>query len=186
MAEQLENPSDEFVKFCASKVFDGSLTPNRREYFAGITKQSFIQLVNDRINERLKSAMSGTPLVESIPEAPTVEDSGREGLIETTAIELEGFYIVKSLLRDVVDLNRLVYRDTQSYFGILLDDNNRKPIARLYFNRAQKYIGLFDEKRKEERIPIQDLNDIYQYGEKMRKVFAFYEGDKSDVAEAES
>lgn len=181
LAEQLENPSDEFVKFCASKVYDGTLTPGRKEYFAGITKQSFKQLVNERINERLKSAMSGG----AVPEAPeqqettqTAEEPGRESSIETTELEIEGFYVVKSLLRDVVDLRRIVYRDTQSYFGILLDDNNRKPIARLYFNRPQKYIGLFDEQRKEERIAIRGLDDIYQYGDKMRRVFAFYEREK--------
>jgi hypothetical protein len=180
LAEQLENPSDEFVKFCASKVFDGTLTPGRREYFAGITRQSFTQLVNDRINERLKSAMSGVQLPEVLPEATASSDDAtkQESLIETTAEELEGFYVVKSLLREVVDLTRLAYRDTQSYFGILLDNNNRKPIARLYFNRPQKYIGIFDEKRKEERIPVQSLDDIYQYGEKIRRVFAFYEREQ--------
>ena len=190
LAEQLENPSDEFVKFCASKVFDGTLTPTRREYFAGITRQSFAQLVNDRINERLKSAMSGA----AVPDTATTqellavvsEDLRRDSLIETTSMELEGFYVVKSLLRDVVDLNRIVYRDTQSYFGILLDDNNRKPIARLYFNRPQKYIGVFDEQRKEERIPIQGLDDIYQHGEKMRRVFAFYESEKAGETSASS
>jgi hypothetical protein len=191
MAEQLENPSDEFVKFFASKVFDGPLTPTRREYFFGITKHSFTQLVNDRINDRLKSAMSGVALPdpgavqETTPEGG--EDTRRDSMIDTTATELEGFYVVKSLLRDVVDLNRLVYRDTQSYFGILLDDNNRKPIARLYLNRAQKYIGVFNEQRKEERIAIQDLNDIYQFGDKMRRVFAFYEQEKSSgTSEAEN
>jgi predicted type IV restriction endonuclease len=182
LAEQLENPSDEFVKFCASKVFDGPLTPSRREYFSGITRHSFTQLVNDRINERLKSAMSGAAVPESVmtqESAPSAsEESRRDSLVETTATELEGFYVVKSLLREVVDLNRIVYRDTQSYFGILLDDNNRKPIARLYFNRPQKYIGVFDEQRKEERIAIQSLNDIYQHGDKMRRVFAFYESER--------
>lgn len=29
----------------------------------------------------------------------------------------------------------------------LLDDNNRKPTARLHLNRAQKSVGLFDENR---------------------------------------
>lgn len=85
---------------------------------------------------------------------------------------------MKSLLRDIVDPNRIVHRDTQSYMGILLDDNNRKPIARLYFNRTQKYLGVFDENRNEERIPIQDLNDIYKHAERMRRVFAFYEREK--------
>jgi hypothetical protein len=183
--EQLESPSDDFVRFFASKVFDGSLTPTRREYFSGITKRSFNLLVNERINERLKSAMSGAVGVEAAPASaapappePALaegESAQRERLVQTTEEELEGFYIVKALLRDLVDPNRIVHRDTQSYMGILLDDNNRKPLARLHFNRTQRYVGIFDENRKEERVPIQSLNDIYQFADRLRRVFAFYE-----------
>ena len=38
--------------------------------------------------------------------------------------------IIKSILRKVVDSNRIDYRDSESYLGILLDDNNRKWICR--------------------------------------------------------
>lgn len=175
LAEQMENPSDEFVKFCASKVFDGPLTPARREYFAGITRRSFQQFVIDCINNRLKSAMTtaGSLDVEG-------EEAGEEEAVVTTEEELEGFYIIKSLLRTMVDPNRIVHRDTQSYMGILLDDNNRKPIARLHFNRSQKYLGLFDEQRKEHRVPISSLDDIYQHADELRRVFRFYEGEKGE------
>lgn len=187
IVEQIENPSDEFIRFFASKVFNGVLTPTRREYFSGIAKRSFSQVINERINERLKSAMSGGS-TETTTTQPTnvtpilAEDEAakRDTVVITTAEELEGFYIVKSLLRDVVDSNRIVHRDTQSYMGILLDDNNRKPLARLHFNRPQKYIGIFNESRVEERIAIQNLDDIYQHGEKMRQVIRFYEREKDE------
>jgi hypothetical protein len=186
LAEQMEHPSDEFVRFFASKVFNGVLTPGRREYFSGITKRSFNQVINERINERLKSAMSGAASVEGTPAlsssaTPDTETTGavaKQDSVETTAEELEGFYIIKSLLRDVVDSNRIIHRDTQSYMGILLDDNNRKPLARLHFNRSQKHLGIFDENRKERRVPIQSLDDIYQHAEELRRVLAFYEGEK--------
>jgi len=184
LAELLESPSDEFVKMFASKVFNGPITPGRREYFAGIMKRSFNQLVNDRINDRLKSAMSGGGLSQ----AATAEEAvGEEKGLETSPEELEGFYLIKSILRGVVDPSRIAHRDTLSYFGILLDDNNRKPIARLHFNRPQKYIGVFDEKKKEERIPIASLDDIFQHAEKIKRVIAFYEkgGTTDDGPNAE-
>ena len=189
LLDQMENPSDEFVKFFASKVFNGPLTPSRREYFSGITKRSFNQVINERINDRLKSAMSGATSIDAdtVPSftatatqdqtstsQPPEEPAGRDVEIQTSAEELEGFYIVKSLLRDVVDPNRIIHRDTLSYMGILLDDNNRKPLARLHFNRSQKYLGIFDENRREERVPISTLNDIYQHAERLRRVLAFY------------
>ena len=175
LAKEIEHPSDEMVKFFASKVFDGLLTPARKEYFSSITKRAFNQFVSEKINDRLKSVMAGEI---AQPEAQPENVPTREDLIQTTAEEVEGFYVVKSLLRDLVDLKRIVHRDTQSYFGILLDDNNRKPIARLYFNRAQKYLGIFDEKRVEDKVAIKNLDDIYQYAERLRRVFSFYEGEK--------
>jgi hypothetical protein len=92
-----------------------------------------------------------------------------------TADELEGFHIIKAILRRFVDPKRIIARDTQSYLGVLLDDNNRKPLARLYFNRTQKYVGLFDEAREERRVPIGDLNEIYDHADELRRVLAFYE-----------
>ena len=186
LAEQLENPSDEFVKLIASKVFNGVMTPSRREYFSSIAKRAFRHLINEQIDLRLKSAMSETNGVEinsvsAEPEKDSIQDSeaNRENLVDTTKEEPEGFYIVKSLLRDIVDPNRIIHRDTQSYMGILLDDNNRKPLARLHFNRTQKHLGIYDENRKEERVPIQNLDEIYQHAEKMRRVFAFYESENN-------
>jgi hypothetical protein len=199
LAEQMSAPSEEFVKMFASKVFSGVLTQNRREFFTDITKRSFNQLVNERINVRLKSALSAPGEVERDAPAVAVDDGStpagatstataadsqsvslsREDLIETTEEELEGFYIVKSMLRDAVEPSRITHRDTQSYMGILLDDNNRKPLARLHFNRVQKQIGLFDEERNEERVIIDDLNDIYNHAAKLKRVLAFYEKDSA-------
>ena len=89
IAEQMETPSDDFVKFFASKIYDRVLTPARREYFSGITKRGFHQLVNDRINDRLKSAMSGnaddTQIVAGDQQPAAGEAAKREDLIITTA-----------------------------------------------------------------------------------------------------
>jgi hypothetical protein len=175
LADLMEHPSEEFVKLCASKVFNGTLTPSRKEYFAGITKHSFGQLVSDKINERLKSAMTGAEISHEAAEAEDYEESQE---VETTEEEWEGFFIVKSILRTSVDPARIVHRDTLSYFGILLDDNNRKPIARLHFNRTQKYLGVFDENKKERRIPIDSLDDIYTHADVLKGVLAFYEREK--------
>lgn len=180
LAEQLETPSDEFVKFVASNVFNGVLTPNRREYFSSLAKRALNQLINERINTRLKSAMSAAVSNERNNDTPQIEENNdltETRDIDTTEEELEGYYIVKSLLRDKVDPTRIIHRDTKSYMGILLDDNNRKPLARLHFNRHQKYLGIFDELRNEERIPIENLNDIYKYADRLARVFAFYENE---------
>ncbi len=55
-------------------------------------------------------------------------------------------------------------RDAKSYCAILLDDNNRKPLARLHFNSpTARYLGVFSGKNEEERRPVQGPVDIYQH-----------------------
>jgi hypothetical protein len=191
LAEQLDAPSDEFVKMFASKVFGGVLTPQRREYFGGLTQRAFKTLLSEQIAQRLQNAMgegaapvnlsvsshSPAPInVEVTVESPTGEpDDAKKDAVTTTEEELQGFYMIKAILRQHVEPARIIARDTQSYFGILLDDNNRKPLARLHFNRGQKYLGLFDENRTETRVPIGDLNDIYAHANELTRVLAFYE-----------
>ncbi len=179
LLEQMENPADEFVRFFAARVFNGVLTPARKEYFAALTKRSFNQVINEGIDGRLKSAMSGTS--SGLSADDSTAEAAKDGVVETTAEELEGFYIVKAILRKYVDPNRIIHRDTQSYMGILLDDNNRKPLARLHFNRAQKYLGIFDENRKETRVPIDSIDDIYKHAREIRRVLAFYERSKESA-----
>ena len=67
-------------------------------------------------------------------------------------------------------------RDVQSYCGILLDDNNRKPICRFHFNRTQKYVGLFDKNaRSEERVPITDIDELYGLALRLKATVERYE-----------
>ena len=95
---------------------------------------------------------------------PEPASDRKESRIVTTEEEMQGFYIVRSILYpEMDDINRVVHRDTQSYFGILLDDNNRKPICRLHFNSSNKYLETFDAERKGSKHLLQSLNDIYKY-----------------------
>jgi hypothetical protein len=81
---------------------------------------------------------------------------------------------VRAIVCSEVSIARIVARDTKSYFGILLDDNNRKPIARLWFNRSKKYLGLFDENKIETRVIINEIEDIYQHADQLRKTVSRY------------
>ena len=108
----------------------------------------------------------------------TSEQSAEEDLIETgietTLEELEGFHIVRAIVCGDVKPSRVVQRDAKSYFAVLLDDNNRKPIARLHFNRVQKYLGVFDADKSETRIPITSLEDIYEHADTLRESVRSY------------
>lgn len=116
-----------------------------------------------------------TPAEKLVTETQSEPSDSAEDRIQTTMDELEGFHIVKAIVRTTVDAKRVIHRDTQSYFGILLDDNNRKPITRLHFNRSQKYIGIFDKDKNETRHPISSLDDIYEFADQLRDTVGYYE-----------
>ncbi|MCV2217120.1 type I restriction endonuclease [Thauera sp. Sel9] len=179
IAAQLSTPDDDFIRFIASRVYDGMITQKVREQFSELTKKAASQFLSDQINERLKSAMSGTvhiPAPTPAPEdiAEPTENNEEEDKIVTTLEEMEGFHIVKAIVRSIIDVKRISIRDTQSYCGILLDDNNRKPICRLHFNRSKKYLGLFDQEKNETRHPIESVDDIYNFSDKLRETAAYY------------
>jgi predicted type IV restriction endonuclease len=180
--EQLNAPSEEFVRFLAVQIYSGKLTSAVREQFAGITKRAFTQFINERITERLRSAM-GEPGLPAEAEGETdtpdgsqgaAVSSGSESKVVTTEDELQGYQIVKAIVCAVIDAERVSYRDTQSYFGILCDDNNRKPICRLHFNGKQKYIGILNTDKTEERIPIDNLNEIYKQTDRLKVTAGLY------------
>ncbi len=161
--------------------YDGRLTQPVMEQFTGIVKEARSQFVNERINERLKSALSNvesestSTVVSELSDSSSVIEpaSGKDGIV-TTPEEIEGYNIVKAILREIVDVKRVAMRDTKSYCGILLDNNNRKPICRLHFNYSQKYLGVFDGKN-ESKLEIDSVDDIFKYAHKIKSTLNEYE-----------
>lgn len=178
IAAQLTTPDDDFIKLIASRVYEGSITQKVREQFGELTKKAAAQFLSDQVNERLKSAMSGSAApAAAVPtaDAPTEDPKDvEEDKVVTTLEEMEGFHIVKAIVRSVADVKRITMRDTQSYCGVLLDDNNRKPICRLHFNRGQKYLGTFDQEKNETRNPINSVDDIYSFADQLRTTAGYY------------
>ena len=175
LEKELSNPSEPFVRFFASKIFDGRLTKPVIEQFTRIVKEARKQFINEKINERLKSALSAndSPKEEVFPDEIDESSEDSNGII-TTEEEIESYNIIKAILRETIDVKRVAMRDTKSYCGILLDDNNRKPICRFHFNYSQKYLGIFSQK-KEEKVAIECVDDIFKYAEQIKATVAEYE-----------
>ncbi len=123
-----------------------------------------------------KSKTKYNVLAQCKLESSTEDTISKDSKIETTDEEIEGFMIVKSILRQKTKADLIVYRDAQSYFAILLDDNNRKPICRLYLNGGKKYICTFDENKKETKSEIQTIDEIFDFAEILEKTIANHGG----------
>lgn len=173
--QEMENPSPDFVKYFARQVYPSIITAKILEQFTKLTKKSMQQVVSDIITNRLKSAISKENEENKENESLEEKEDTSSDKIVTTVEELEGFMIVKTVLRQKIDISRIFYRDAQSYFSIILDDNNRKPICRLYFNSAKKYIVTFDEQKKETKHEITSLEDIFDFSEILIKTAENYD-----------
>lgn len=172
IVKELASPSPEFVKYFGKQVYEGQFTQKIAEQFAVLVKRTINNYINDMISDKLKAVLHDNKTQQDapvviVPEASEEPEKSSPKIV-TTELELEAYYLVKSILRGVIQADRVTYRDAQSYFAIFADDNNRKPICRLYLDsETNKRIVFIDENKKEQPHKIEGLDDIYQYTEEL-------------------
>lgn len=191
LAEQFREPEDEWVRFLLQGIYSGSFTKKVREQFTPLVVKAAQQYLRDQVNDRLEFALGSGPGAEPGDEVATEpaetddqnagdqepDDQDASPVIVTTDEELEGYRIVKAIACGEVTPDRVAGRDAKSYFAVLLDDNNRKPIARLHFNgKSRKYLGLFDADKVETRHPISTVEEIYGFADAIRQTVRNYDG----------
>lgn len=186
--DMLSEPSEDFVRFFARQIHNGSVGQKVLDQFTRLCKIAFGQYVTERINTRLTSAMEAeVPLPAPVP-APIVPpvEAGTEAVV-TSLQEIEGTGIVtKILVENGIDPARITMRDQQSYCGILLDDNNRRPICRLYFNNMERLqIGWFNGDRQEVKETLQAVADVQNYAEKFKATVEMYDKQFPPVKKVE-
>ena len=120
-------PSDEFVTLIVKGVDSSRLTKYKRRKFKRL------------IGKELDAILSNV----------VVDYREKDNPVITTPEEIEGFYIVKSILSEIIDADRIAIRDRQSYCAILLDDNQNYRICRLYFNDSDNLaVAFFDSMQR--------------------------------------
>ncbi|GAA1152135.1 type I restriction endonuclease [Nesterenkonia lutea] len=168
-ANEAKTLSWDLASLVLGQIYSGRLTQRVREDLTPLVEKGFAHFLNDQANNRLKAALGASGGTSDVREAtqdePTaaeepLDDSG----IETTAEEIQGHMIIRAILSQELDPERVVLRDNKTYCSIILDDNNRKPIARLRFNNAAKLrIGTFDADKSEDLHEIEKLSDLYRH-----------------------
>lgn len=172
LRKQLSDPDDDFVRFIGKQFYDGTLTKSVVETIKPAIQTALDQLVKERIQDRLSITFQDTK-----PAKPQEElaDEGAEDGVFTTEEELDAFRIVKAIAAKIVPSSRIFMRDSKSYCAILLDDNNRRPICRLYFNsNTTKNVVFFDAEKNETKIRVSGAEDIYEYWDKIETVLKSY------------
>lgn len=179
--QELTEPSEAFVRHFTKQVYPNMITSKVLEQFTALTKKSINHYISDLITDRLKTALNKETEAAQVVEneaTPKPDLAPAENKIETTAEELEAFFIVKAILRSKFSGERIVHRDAQTYFAILLDDNNRKTLCRLYLSGKKKYIATINDQKQEVKNELNTLDDIYKYSDLLIKTADAYDKAK--------
>lgn len=160
LSEEFSNPSDDFIRLILNKgIYEGVKTQNVIDKYKPILKKSITHYINNLINQRLQTAINNSS-VEASDEINI--DISDENSIVTTNEEVESYYVVKSILSEIVNPNDLYYKDTFSYFGILYENKVTKWICRVYLKESIKYVIIPDQNKKDIRYEIENISDIYK------------------------
>jgi hypothetical protein len=166
---ELSDPSEWLVREMAARVHGAKRTSSQLlEKFKPIVIDAIKAYINDKINERLSSAMEvDKTQAEATATIPDALEEGEESGIVTTKEEYEGLYIIRAICASDIDPSRLAEKDTKSYCNVLLDNNSWKSIVRMYFNGSQKKLEIFDE-AEPRMVPLESLSSIYQHADRIR------------------
>lgn len=162
--EEFSSPSDDFIKFILSKgVYEGVKTQNIIDKYRPILKKSLVSFINDFVNQRLQSALNSNANDRTEVEQEGNSNEENNSGIVTTMDELECYYTVKSILSEAISPDKVFYKDTYSYFGILFENKVTKWICRVFIKDNAKYIVIPNDAKEEIRYDIESSNDIYKY-----------------------
>lgn len=172
MRAEIDSPSDEFVRFFLNLTYDGIKTQKIVEKFGPIVKKSLSSFINELVNQKITSALNANKS-EQENEASTNEPT-KESKIVTTDEELQAYYIVRGFMVEVTNISEIAYRDAESYFSVLYQDNNRKPICRINLDVRSKYIMIPTTDKGFEKYFISSVDEIYNYKDKLIEVCKRY------------
>lgn len=171
--QQWEEPNEEFIKFLINNVYQGPKTKKVIDNFREIVKKSLNQFLNEKVNDKLQKALNSTDNKDNLEEKEVAVSKEKTQFDEqeyvdniiTTSEEIEGYVIIKLLLKDSIESNRVFYRDNRSYFNVLIDDSIRKWICRLGLSSNNKYIQFNDSDKSTYKLD--NVDDILLYKDKI-------------------
>lgn len=168
-AQQLQEPTDDFIKLFVSSVYSAPKTQSVVDRFRPILKKSLNDYINETLNEKIMQALQATTDTDV-----SNEDTDNPKL-SASDDELEGFFIIKTILKNSVDMRDLYYKKMEAYFAVLYKNNVRKWICRFDFTDKRKIL-ILPENNKTERLKItlENLNDIMDYKNKIISILEGY------------
>jgi hypothetical protein len=140
LTEELLNPSDNFIKAIFARM------PGQR--------------LNDAVKDKLRGLINSNSIQQVLPKL--IEEEAKNGdMIITTGEELKIYHAVKTIIINSlkkVDFSRISYRDQKNSFNILVDDNQRKVIAKITSVKNKHFLELAGNSGQKH--PVDDLENV--------------------------
>jgi hypothetical protein len=168
LKEEMEKPSEDFVKLICADCHEGRITQKVIVQYKGLIQSAAKELKKEHVNDLM------TAIEEENEKRSAASLMSTVGGIETTEEEIFGHRIVQAICAKVASVDRIHLRDSKTYCAIIFDDNNRKPLMRMYFNGNKKAISYFDKERNEVKMPVEHVSDIYKYEDFIRETAQAY------------
>lgn len=175
LAAEFAAPSEEFVRLLFKKINpSGIFNNNQKEKLTPLVKAALDTLINEKVKASLDAALKTTADAQEITESVHETVIGADTGIVTTQEEIDGCNIIKAIAAEATDPARVVMRDAKSYCAILFDDNNRKPLVRLFFNNPTKLAVVFFDGPQEEKVFFEKVSDLYQHKDRILNTIKKY------------
>lgn len=124
LALELSDPSDDFIKAIFNRMEGKRMT--------------------DQIKAKLKNLINSNSIQNSLPFV--IESESKNGnIVITTAEELKIYHSIKTTLLGAmkkIDPSRINYRDQKNSFNVIIDDNNKKIIAKITSSKNKYFIDI--------------------------------------------
>lgn len=173
LKSQLLDPEDEFIKAVGRKIHDGTLTKAVIEQLRPAIQSALDLIIRDRIQDKLSITFRTDSKSDEV-EGKSVEQALDSDIV-TTEEEIQAFMIVRAIAARNIPIERVTMRDAKTYCSVFVDDNNRKPLVRFYFNaKSKNVLGIFDAEKSEQKFEIESIDRIYDYADQIAATAATY------------
>lgn len=153
LSDEFLNPTDDFIKVIFARM------PGKR--------------MNDTIKEKLRGLINSNSIQQVLPRL--IEEESKSGnFVITTGMELQIYHSIKTIILNSikkVDSSRISYRDQKNSFNILVDDNQRKIIAKITSNKDKHFLEIGGNGTK---IPADDIDNIVAMSKQLTDIAKDY------------
>ena len=172
LKEELEEPSDDFVRFMINNFYDGVKNKNVVDKFRPIVQKALSQFATDFMNEKIQIALGENALTTSNITKNNIEKETSKVL---TKEELDALETIREILSDVVNKEDITYKSTKSYFGINYKNNTNNWICRLFLYRKNKMgIHIPNENKESIKYDFDEISDLKEIKDILEEVVKRY------------